>query len=60
MEIVTTNIKGQNPILQIENLCMIFPEENVYSLQNLGPISTTSLELISAPVGAVTILSPVI
>ena len=35
---------------------MKFPEENEYSLQHLGLISTRSLEWILIPVGAVTIL----
>ena len=36
---------------------MKLPEENEYSFQNLGLIATPSLEWISAPVGAVTILA---
>ena len=36
---------------------MQFQEENEYSLQNLGLISTPSLGWISAPVGAITILA---
>ena len=39
---------------------MKFPEENEYSLQTLGLISTPSLEWISAPVGPVNFLTPVI